>query len=75
MKILEALRSWAKKLKRDGITLWFACKHPATPWYAKALGSATATDPTPPVAPVTSTSPSPGRSPCRSSDSTHNMAV
>lgn len=38
MKILETLRGWAKKLKRDGITLWFACKHPATPWYAKALG-------------------------------------
>lgn len=38
MKILETLRDWAKKLKRDGVTLWFACKHPETPWYAKALG-------------------------------------
>ena len=25
-------------LKRDGVTLWFAGKHPKTPWYAKALG-------------------------------------
>ena len=38
MKIFEHLRGWAKTLKRDGVTLWFACKHPETPWYAKALG-------------------------------------
>lgn len=38
MKILETLRGWAKKLKRDGVTLWLVCKHPETPWYAKALG-------------------------------------
>ena len=38
MKILTALRRWAKQLKRDGVMLWFACKHPQTPWYAKALG-------------------------------------
>lgn len=38
MKLFETLRGWAKTLKRDGVTLWFACKHPQTPWYAKALG-------------------------------------
>lgn len=38
MKIFETLRDWAKKLKRDGVTLWFACKHLGTPWYTKALG-------------------------------------
>jgi uncharacterized membrane protein YkvA (DUF1232 family) len=38
MKLSDRLRRWAKGLKRDGLTLWFACKHPATPWYAKALG-------------------------------------
>lgn len=38
MTILERLRSWASRVKRDGVTLWFASKHPATPWYAKALG-------------------------------------
>jgi uncharacterized membrane protein YkvA (DUF1232 family) len=38
MSIGDTLRSWAKRIKRDGVTLWFAGKHPATPWYAKALG-------------------------------------
>lgn len=38
MNVLQTLRGWAKQLKRDGVTLWFACKHPGTPWYAKALG-------------------------------------
>lgn len=32
------LRAWARRVKRDGVTLWFAAKHPRTPWYAKALG-------------------------------------
>lgn len=34
----DTVKSWAKRIKRDGMTLWFAGKHPATPWYAKALG-------------------------------------
>lgn len=34
----DTLKGWAKRIKRDGVTLWFAGKHPATPWYAKALG-------------------------------------
>ena len=38
MNIFTALRGWAKQLKRDGVTLWFACKHPQTPWYSNALG-------------------------------------
>lgn len=38
MKTSEKLKQWARRIKRDGLTLWFACKHPATPWYAKALG-------------------------------------
>lgn len=37
MKIFEALRGWAKTLKRDGIALWFACKHPETPWCCQLL--------------------------------------
>ena len=32
------LRRWARRIKRDGVTLWFAARHPGTPWYAKALG-------------------------------------
>ena len=38
MGISNTLRIWAKRVKRDGVTLWFAGKHPKTPWYAKALG-------------------------------------
>lgn len=34
---LERSKQWAKKIKRDGVTLWFAREHPATPLLAKAL--------------------------------------
>jgi hypothetical protein len=29
------VRKWAARIKRDGLTLWFASKHPATPWYVQ----------------------------------------
>ena len=35
----ERLKAWARRIKRDGVTLWFACKSPQTPWYAKTLGA------------------------------------
>lgn len=38
MSIGTSLKVWAKRIKRDGVTLWFAGKHPHTPWYAKVLG-------------------------------------
>ena len=38
MNASENLKAWARRIKRDGVTLWFAGKHPRTPWYAKALG-------------------------------------
>jgi len=38
MAVLDKLKSWARRIKHDGVTLWFACKHPSTPWHAKALG-------------------------------------
>lgn len=38
MSTTNKLRNWAKRVKRDGVTLWFAGKNPHTPWYAKALG-------------------------------------
>ena len=38
MSILQTLRGWAKRIKADAMTLWFACRHPRTPWHAKALG-------------------------------------
>lgn len=34
---LQRLRDWAGKVKRDGVTLWFALRHPQTPWLAKVL--------------------------------------
>lgn len=39
MSYLKPLFAWAKRLKRDAMTLWFACQHPGTPWYAKAIGA------------------------------------
>jgi uncharacterized membrane protein YkvA (DUF1232 family) len=38
MTATDRLKRWARQVKRDAVTLWFAGKHPATPWYAKALG-------------------------------------
>lgn len=32
----EKLKAWARRIKRDGVTLWFACKSPQTPWYGRA---------------------------------------
>jgi len=37
MNVTERLKTWATRIRRDGITLWFACKHPRTPWYVKAM--------------------------------------
>ncbi len=36
--MFERMRAWARQVKRDGVTLWFAAQHPLTPWYAKLLG-------------------------------------
>ncbi len=33
----DTLRAWARRIKRDAVTLWFACRNPATPWPVKAL--------------------------------------
>lgn len=37
MIIADRLRQWARALKRDGLTLWFAARHPGTPRHAKLL--------------------------------------
>jgi len=37
MSVTDTLKAWARRVKRDGVTLWFAGRHPLTPWYAKAL--------------------------------------
>lgn len=39
LKWVEASRVWARRIKRDGVTLWFAIRHPDTPWLAKALAA------------------------------------
>jgi uncharacterized membrane protein YkvA (DUF1232 family) len=36
--LVQAGRAWARRIKRDAMTLWFARRHPRTPWHAKALG-------------------------------------
>lgn len=33
----EKMRTWARSVKCDSVTLWFACKHPDTPRTAKLL--------------------------------------
>ncbi|MDH6594587.1 uncharacterized membrane protein YkvA (DUF1232 family) [Variovorax sp. TBS-050B] len=39
MPILQSIRQWASRIKRDAVTLWFACRHPGTPWFAKLLAA------------------------------------
>ena len=38
MKTAQRLRRWARRVKRDGVTLWLATRHPATPLTVKLLG-------------------------------------
>ena len=38
--MLESIRTWARRIKRDAVTLWFARKHPQTPLMAKLLSAA-----------------------------------
>lgn len=35
MSFLDSLKQRARALKTDAIALYFAARHPATPWYAK----------------------------------------
>lgn len=39
MALFQSIRQWASRIKRDGVTLWFAYRHPGTPWFAKALAA------------------------------------
>ena len=43
MTIIERLKFWARTIKRDIVTLWLAVRHPAVPWYSKAIAAATVT--------------------------------
>ncbi|MEC5384814.1 YkvA family protein [Uliginosibacterium sp. H3] len=37
MAIFRSLRAWARRLKLDALTLWFAWRHPLTPRWIKGL--------------------------------------
>jgi uncharacterized membrane protein YkvA (DUF1232 family) len=34
---LSGIRVWARRVKRDGVMLWFACRDPRTPWWLKVI--------------------------------------
>jgi uncharacterized membrane protein YkvA (DUF1232 family) len=34
---VDAIRQWARRIKRDAVALWFAARHEDTPWLPKAL--------------------------------------
>jgi len=36
---MSILKAWAGALKSDVMTLWFALKHPQTPWYARLFAA------------------------------------
>ena len=37
--MLDRLKHWARRIKRDAVTLYLAARDPRTPWYAKALAA------------------------------------
>jgi len=37
MSWTQVIRNWAREVKRDGVALWFAARHPHTPWAPKAI--------------------------------------
>jgi uncharacterized membrane protein YkvA (DUF1232 family) len=40
LTVLNTLKTRARNLKRDAFALYFAMRHPRTPWYASALAAA-----------------------------------
>lgn len=40
--MLDSLRQWARRIKRDVVALWIAARDPRVPWYAKAIAAAVA---------------------------------
>jgi uncharacterized membrane protein YkvA (DUF1232 family) len=39
MHVFDAIHQWARRVKQDSVMLWFACRHPQTPWLAKAIAA------------------------------------
>jgi uncharacterized membrane protein YkvA (DUF1232 family) len=40
--VIDALKAWARSIKRDVVALWLAARDPRVPWYAKAVAAAVA---------------------------------
>lgn len=40
--MLERIKHWARRLKRDVVALWIAARDPRTPWLAKVVAAAVA---------------------------------
>lgn len=40
--MLERMKHWARRLKRDVVAPWIAARDPRTPWLAKAVAAAVA---------------------------------
>ncbi|MBN8974991.1 MAG: DUF1232 domain-containing protein [Rhizobiales bacterium] len=40
--MLDALKQWARAIKRDVVALWLAARDPRVPWYAKAIAGTVA---------------------------------
>jgi uncharacterized membrane protein YkvA (DUF1232 family) len=39
MKILDTIQHLAQSIKRKTMVLWFAARHPDTPWIAKCVAA------------------------------------
>lgn len=39
MSILHDICQWARRVKRDAVTLWFAYRHPGTSWLPKVMAA------------------------------------
>lgn len=37
MRLLDRINTWARRIKRDAVTLWFAYRDPRTSWAVKGL--------------------------------------
>lgn len=38
-RLIEALRRWARRIREEVMTLWFAVRDARSPWTARALGA------------------------------------
>ena len=37
MSLRDTVSGWARRMKRDAVALWFACRDPRAPWTARLL--------------------------------------